>query len=83
MNERIDGSRNVAQRLRELAEGIEGTQELWVDGQRLVASSEVSATVEAALEGDGSARLVVTVGLGSALRPQSHPLERELSWPGD
>jgi hypothetical protein len=83
MNERIDGSRNIAQRLRELAGGIEGAGELWVDGQRLFTSSDVSASIEGTLEGDGSARLVVTIGLGSALRPQHHRLERELSWPGD
>lgn len=83
MNERIVGSKDVAQRLRELAEGIDGTEELWVDGQRLVPGTDAGATVEASFEGDGSARVVVTVVLGSALLPHSHPLARELAWPGD
>jgi hypothetical protein len=73
----------VARRLRELAEGIDGAEELWVDGQRLVPGTDVSAAVEASLEGDGSARLLVTVVLGSHLRAHHHPLARELAWPGD
>lgn len=83
MNEQIRGTRNVVERLRELADGIEGSQELWVDGQRLVPSSDVTASIETTLEEDGSARLVAKIGLGPPLRPQRHPLERELAWPGD
>lgn len=64
-------------------EGIDGTEELWMDGQRLVPGTDLSATVEASLDGDGSARLMVTVVLGSPLRPHRHSLERELAWPGD
>lgn len=83
MNENLVGSRGVAERLRELAEGIDGTEELWVGGQRLVPGTDVSAVLEASIEGDGSARLMVSVVLGSPLRPHRHPLARELAWPGD
>lgn len=83
MSETIVGSRDVAQRLRELAEGIDSTEELWVDGQRLVPSPDVTASVAVSPKGDGSAQLVVTVALGSSPRPRPQPLARELAWPGD
>ncbi|MBO0714126.1 MAG: hypothetical protein J2P59_05190 [Acidimicrobiales bacterium] len=51
MNENLVGSRRVAERLRELAEGIDGTEELWVGGQRLVRGTDVSAVLEASIGG--------------------------------